>query len=411
LREFQRQSRLQYFNDDDRPHGLWLLRKGGAIVLDRVRCGFRWRRQRELLAVALSLALLAAGFLGSAVSAATPAGPAPAPLPGTVAAGVEGVAALRGALIANVVVLAFAGPGPGPKDVPLAFSAGTDRDGRYRLELRPGTYHLVAVRTAGAPWPFPGAKGDLFGYYLGNPIVVEPGKMTRVAFNMVRSGNESVSVAGEGSGVAGQVLFEDKPLARAYVHVYRDAGTNFRGMGLASVPAGEDGRFRIKLPPGSYYVLARKRQGGGMYGPPGRDDYVGYYPGNPVAVRSGAFATLQLEATTRIDLLEELWGTGGASAGWFEGKVTDGAGKPAAGLYVLFYTDAAMSGAPAFVAGPTDAKGHFKVRAAAGKFHLLARSNLGGPLEAGEWYGTAVLVGGAAPPGGIRIGVSRFEGK
>ena len=183
------------------------------------------------------------------------------------------------------------------------------------------------------------------------------------------------------------MLFEDKPLGRAYVHVYSDAGTNFRGMGLASVPAGEDGRFRIKLPPGSYYVLARKRQGGGMYGPPGKDDYIGYYPGNPVTVRPGAFTPLLLEATTRVDLLEEIWFTEGASAGWFEGKVTEAAGKPAAGLYVLFYTDEAMSGTPAFVAGPTDAKGHFKVRAAAGKFHLLARSNLGGPLETGS--GTA----------------------
>ena len=294
---------------------------------------------------------------------------------------------------------------------PLAISAGTDREGRYRLALKPGSYHLVAVRTAGTPWPFPGAQGDLFSYYLGNPIVVEPGKMTRVAFNMVRSEKESAPAAGEGSGVAGRVLFEDQPLGRAYVHVYRDAGTNFRGMGLASVPAGGDGRFRIKLPPGSYYVLARKRKGGGMYGPPGKDDYIGYYPGNPVTVRPGAFSPLLLEATTRIDLLDELWVTGGASAGWFEGNVTDAGGKPAAGLYVLFYTDEAMSGTPAFVAGPTDAKGHFRVRAAAGKFHLLARSNLGGPLEVGEWFGTTRLPAEGAPAGGIRISVARFQGK
>jgi hypothetical protein len=208
------------------------------------------------------------------------------------------------------------------------------------------------------------------------------------------------------------VLFEDKPLGRAYVQVYRDAATNFRGMGLAAVPTGEDGRFRIKLPPGTYYVLARKRQGGGMYGPPGKDDYIGYLPGNPVAVRPGTFTPLLLETTTRVDLLEEIWFTEGESAGWFEGNVIEAAGgKPAAGLYVLFYTDEEMSGTPAFVAGPTDAKGHFRVRAAAGTFHLLARSNLGGPLEVGEWHGTVVLAGGGPPAGGIRIGVSRFRGK
>lgn len=335
------------------------------------------------------------------------------PAPGVAAptSAVEGAAALRGELVAGVVVLAFAGPGPGPGDVPLAVATGTDRDGRYRLALKPGSYHLVAVRTAGAPWPFPGAKGDLFSYYLGNPIVVEPGKTTRVAFNMVRIGEAPAPVGGEGAGVAGQVLFTDKPLGRAYVHVFSDPGTNFRGMGLASVPTGEDGRFRIKLPPGSYYVLARKRQGGGMYGPPGRDDYVGYFPGNPVTVRPGEFVPLCLEATTRIDTLEESLFVEGKSAGWFEGTVSEAGGNPAAGLYVLFYPDAAMSGTPAFVAGPTDSKGRFKVRAAAGGFHLLARSNLGGPLEAGEWYGKAALPGGSAPAGGIRIRVSRFSGK
>jgi hypothetical protein len=170
----------------------------------------------------------------------------------------------------------------------------------------------------------------------------------------------------------------------------------------------------LKLAPGRYYVLARKRLGGGVYGPPGKDDYIGYFPGNPVEVRAGAFTPVVLETTTRVDLLEDIWFKEGESAGWFEGVVADAAGAPAAGVYVLFYTDAAMSGSPAFVAGPTDKAGRFKVRAAEGRFHLLARSQLGGPLEAGEWQGTAVIGGeggGAAGGGEIRITVRRFAGK
>ena len=372
---------------------------------------FRRKCAGVLLALVLANSICSLIYPAPGFCATRPAGPAPAPLPAATGPGVEGLAVLRGDFVMGVVVLAFAQPGAGPKDVPLAVSAGTDESGRYRLALKPGSYYLVAVKTAAAPWPFPAAKGDLFCYYLGNPIVVAPRKMTRVGFNMVRVGDSPAAVAGEGAGIAGQVLFEDKPLSRAYVHVYRDAATNFRGMGVTAVPTGADGRFRIKLPPGSYYVLARKRQGGGMYGPPGKDDYIGYWPGNPVTVRPGTFTPLPLEATTRVDLLEEIWFTEGASVGWFEGNVTEAAGKPAAGLYVLFYIDEAMSGTPAFVAGPTDAKGHFRVRAAAGKFHLLARSNLGGPLEAGEWYGKALLPAAGASPGGIRIGVSRYPGK
>jgi hypothetical protein len=363
------------------------------------------------LAAALLGALVIAAGTGGGVCASPPSGPAPQPLPAVAGSGVEGLVAVRGAFVPGVVVLAFAQAGPGPQDKPLAVSAGTDASGRFRLMLKPGSYHLVAVKTAGPPWPFPARKGDLFCYHLGNPMVVDPGKMTRVGFNMVRIGEPPAPAAGEGAGVAGQVLFEDKPLGRAYVQVYRDVASNFRGMGLAAVPTGEDGRFRIKLPPGDYYVLARKRQGGGMYGPPGKDDYIGYYPGNPVTVRAGAFTPLLLEATTRVDLLEEIWSAQGESAGWFEGNVTEPGGKPAVGLYVLFYADAAMSGTPTFVAGPTDAKGHFKVRAAAGKFHLLARANLGGPLEPGEWQGKAILPAAGVPAGGIRISVSRFQGQ
>jgi len=325
--------------------------------------------------------------------------------------GVEGMASLRGELVPGVVVLAFKQAGPGPEAVPLAVSAITDVKGLYRIPLQPGSYHLVAVRSAAQPWPFKADPGDLFCYYLGNPIVVEPGRMTRVGFNMVKVGASPVPAQGDASGISGRVLFGDKPLGRAYVYVYRDVSSNFHGMGLAAMPTDDEGRFRVKLPPGRYYVLARKRQGGGMYGPPGKDDYIGYLPGNPVEVRAGALSRFDLETTTRIDLLEEKYFTEGESAGWFEGDVTESAGKPAAGLYVLFYTDEAMSGTPAFVAGPTDAKGHFRVRAASGKFHLLARSNLGGPLEAGEWYGKAMLSATGAPAGGLRIRVTRFQGQ
>ena len=64
--------------------------------------------------------------------------------------------------------------------------------------------------------------------------------------------------------------------------------------------------------------------------------------------------------------------------------------------------------------GPTDGDGRFKVRAASGKYHLQARSNLGGPLEEGEWYGTYRSPAGeesvtAVSDEEIRIEVSRYR--
>ena len=161
-----------------------------------------------------------------------------------------------------------------------------------------------------------------------------------------------------------------------------EAGT---GTANSSGPTGEKGRFRIKLPPGKYYILGRKRKAGGMYGPPMKDDYIGYYHGNPLEVGSGEMRQVTLETTTRVDLIEEIWFTENKGAGWLTGVVTDGEMKAVEGLYVLFYSEAAMAGAPVFVAGPTDGGGRFRVRAAEGKYFLLARSNLGGPPQKGEW--------------------------
>jgi len=331
------------------------------------------------------------------------------------ATGIEGVAAFRGDFVERAVVMAFAAPGPGSGDLPVATAEPTDGSGRYSLTVPPGSYYLLAVKSDSGTWPLPDETEGLFCYYLGNPIIVEKGKMTRVGFNMVRMGKEGKPVQGKRSGVSGRVLFEDQPLSRAYVYVYRDGGTNFRGMGLAALPTGAEGLFRVKLPPGKYYLLTRKRLGGGVYGPPGKNDYIGYYHGNPVEVRADEMRQVTLEATTRVDLIEEIWFKDQKGAGWLQGSVTDGAGNAVEGLYVLFYTGRSLAGAPVFVAGPTDGKGKFKVRAAEGEYYLLARSNLGGPPEAGEWYGTYRGPGGAEKVNGITdeeigITVDRFKG-
>lgn len=328
--------------------------------------------------------------------------------------GIEGLAAHRGDFAPGVVVLAFAGPGPGPGDTPLARSAATDDSGRYRLALPPGSYYLLAVRSA-RPWPFGGSAGDLWCYYLGNPIVVEPGKMTRVGFNMVRVGLPPAPVPGEATGIEGTLTHEDRPLGQAYLTVYRDAGTNFRGMGVATVPSGADGRYRIRLPPGRYWVLARKRRGGGMYGPPGKDDFIGYHPANPIAVAAGSMTRADVELTTRVDLIEEIWFKEGAGTGWFDGVVTDAAGNPVPGLYVLFRAGGDTADPPAFVAGPTGVRGDFRVRAAVGSFRIEVRPRLGGPVEPGDWHGIGSVTNGpsssAGPIGPIRIVVFRVPGE
>lgn len=325
----------------------------------------------------LLAALLFALFLPSPVSADRGEDPT----------GVEGLAAYRGDFVPGAVVIAFRHAGPGKESTPLAVSAPTDDDGRYRLLLPAGKYYLLALKSDPPLWPTSLRAGDLFCYYLGNPVPVDEGKMTRVGFNMIKVPADDQPLPAERGGVAGKVVFEGRPLGRSYVYVYRDRATNFRGMGVATIPADAAGMFRITLAPGRYYLLGRKRKAGGMFGPPGKDDHIGYYFGNPVEVREKEVRDVTLEMTTRIDLLEELWFKEGKGSGWFNGRVTDHGGRPVAGLYVLFYSGTQLSGTPAFIAGPTDGAGDFQVRAAPGRYRLLARSSIGGPPTEGEWYG------------------------
>lgn len=302
--------------------------------------------------------------------------------------GVEGVAAFRGDFVEGARIMAFKDAGPDDRARPVAESEPTDGDGRYRLLLPPGRYYLIAFKGGSPSWPLALQPGDLYCYYLGNPVPVLPDRMTRVGFNMVRVPREEEPRSGGGTVVTGQVLFEDNPLGRSYVYLYRDGDSNFRGMGVAALPTDEKGEFRLKVAPGSYYLLARKRKAGGMYGPPQKDDHIGYYHGNPVTVREGESRRVILEMTTRIDLLEEVWFKDGKGAGWFRGKVLDGDGRPVPGLYVLFYPGSDTGGTPAFMAGPTTEDGAFRVRSAPGSYRVIARSSIGGPPSAGEWYGT-----------------------
>lgn len=301
-------------------------------------------------------------------------------------AGVEGLASLRGELVPGVVVLAFDKPGPGPGSAPVAVAAPTGADGKYRLALPPGQYHVVAIKTAANVWTGGFSPGDLFCYYLGNPVAVAAGRPTQVAFNLIRVPAEQQPAPSAGAGVAGRVTAEGKPLGRAYLYVYREAENHFRGLGESVVPTDERGEFRVKLAPGRYYLLARKRKEGGMYGPPRKDDYVGYYFGNPVEVRPGSLLTVQLEATTRVDLLEGQFKEG--KAGFFQGLTLDDRGKPVPGLYVLLYAAGSEgSGTPTKVAGPTDQAGRFRIQGDGARYRIVARANLGGPPEEGEWYG------------------------
>ena len=72
------------------------------------------------------------------------------------------------------------------------------------------------------------------------------------------------------TGLRGQILVKDSgaPLAGAFVNIYPDTISNLLGPSqFISSPTDAQGRYQIEVPPGVYYVVARKRLSGQPTGP------------------------------------------------------------------------------------------------------------------------------------------------
>jgi hypothetical protein len=300
-------------------------------------------------------------------------------VPAGAASGIQGRAAWRGEVGAGVKVRAYRSVADIAAGKEVAVSTPTALDGTYRLELPPGNYYLTARDFDGAPQP-----GRLFCYYSGAPVTVRDGAYTNVGFNLIRVPQEAPATAGAASGIKGEITFQGAALERAYLYVYKDGRDGFKGPGYVIQPV-EKGTFRLRLPPGEYYLLARKRAKGGQFGPIETGDYFNYYYGNPVRIEAGQIRDIKLETITRLSMLEE--GPTAAFRG-VRGRVLGSNGKPVQGVHVFGYRAAAMTGTPAVFSTPTAGDGSFELPLGDdGPYYLLAREAFGGPAGEGELYG------------------------
>jgi len=293
--------------------------------------------------------------------------------------GIKGRAAWRGELVPDIQVRAFRSIEDIAAGKPVATSPASALDGTYTLELPPGQYFLTAQDFTGVPAP-----GDHFCYYSGAPVRVRQEHYSNVGFNLVRIPAEASPVQGGTTGLRGEISYLDQPLEKVYLYVYKSAADAFKGPGYTIIPV-EKGSFRLRLPPGTYYLLARKRAKGGRFGPIEIGDYFNYYYGNPVTIESGTLREVKIEAITRLSMLE---GDELAPVQEVRGRILDAAGQPAAGVRVFAYREAAMTGTPAFFSPPAGADGTFVLPIdLPGRYYLVARESFGGPASPGEFYG------------------------
>jgi hypothetical protein len=190
--------------------------------------------------------------------------------------------------------------------------------------------------------------------------------------------------------VEGKATIAGTPAGGAEIRFFVKAGAERTGTPFAVAAAGNDGAYRVALPPGPYYVICRKTVREGT-----RDRaYKGEYPRNPVSVGAGKTAS-------GIDVvLSEM-----SAAGFVpqEGTGVVGSvrsrGKPARDAFVYAYpAEAGTVRGPAYVAFTrTDGIGRFRLLLREGSFVIVARrkgneNETGAMRQAGESGGEGVRV-------------------
>lgn len=327
--------------------------------------------------------------------------------------GVRGRVAIGGEVVPGVTVTAWKEFEAGPASVPFARSEPTNAEGIYSLALPPGSWFLAAAGTGDRPATDP-EEGDLFCYYGGNPVRVEPGRTTHVGFNLVRVAADPDPVIPY--GVSG-VVYDEKgePLTGGTVYFYKSPADGFRGIPGFFARVGKDGSFRARIRQGTFFVIARRRESGELFGPTEIGDYFGYYARNPVVLNEGEAAGIRIDAVPRLGMLEKFEGFAAQERGiTLRVQVTDASGRPVPGVRVLAYRKEEMTGFPAYVSGKSGDDGRADLTVLdEGNYFLLAREKLGGPAEA-EWYGKyagspdhSIQVKKGSTPDEVRIEVGR----
>ena len=251
-------------------------------------------------------------------------------------------------------------------------------DGHFHLGLPPGSYYLLA-------------RGEgRFAYYGRNPVTVPATGLSEVNIGLVPTAPAPrVGTPFIDGGVVGRILHDGKPLAGAIVYLYTDLTSDLKGMGYAmGGPSDADGYFEVGVPPGTYYLVARHRQGAASVGPLRAGDFMGYYPGNPIKVGEAAVVPVTvptLVVPAKVDQLQaSLFGRTS-----IQGRILDRHGAPVAGARAVLYDDPQMLNRPRFVSAPTGADGAYVLSfPKGGTYYLGARNTLGGAPAPGDLYGT-----------------------
>ncbi len=259
----------------------------------------------------------------------------------------------------------------------------TDAEGYFEAAAPPGRYYVYATGRDEKGKP-------IFAFSGQNPV--EVGRKERflglkavaVSRPKIQKGEEDVAA------LSGRVTFEGKPVEGAYVYLYTDSGTSYKGLGFAiSPPTDRQGRFGIyDLLETQYVIVARKRKSGKKTGPLEEGDLYCFYPGNPVNLFEGKELVVDIPCVEKEKDVPYSVVTSGSSIS-ISGYVVDRMGNPVKGVYAFVY-DTRVFGhkRPYSHSGKTGEGGKFTINIdKPGTYYLGARENFGYTPRPGELFG------------------------
>ncbi len=273
----------------------------------------------------------------------------------------------------------------------VVISEPADEQGQYKLQLPEGEYYFTARGNRDGK--------EYFSYIGGNPVNVGTQNIWVVFLT-----NESKPPAYSNgtTAVRGVVTYKGKPVKGALIAFYTSENRKFKGIGYRTEPVNEDGTFNFSVLPNNYVVIARKRTGENAFGPLRNGDLYCYYPGNPIEVRPGSIAQIEVPCYPKVErtafvaspmikannykTAEELAGLDNFG---IKGRVTDSKGAVVRGIYVLAYRvdpSNTFSLSSTFRGihetenvGKTDERGNYFIPLDAdGNYVIMARYRLGG---------------------------------
>jgi len=178
--------------------------------------------------------------------------------------------------------------------------------------------------------------------------------------------------------IDGKVNYLEDPSAGVEVHAYPVSVLDFKQPSLHMTgPTNADGTFRLDLPVGEYYLIAKG------------ENLFSYYGRNPITVADKGLKNVNLLVTPDNLPLPQ------AEPSLQEGVVgtVSLAGKPVENALVMIYPDLSsqLKGMGLGMAPPTGPEGYFELPVTSGSYYLVVRvrknGQMAGPLKAGDLFG------------------------